>query len=64
MTIRRLGPNSFDRTNVGQYFGGNEADEDGSYEFDDLEPGTYVVGAGSPMISMFVGGAAGYARTN
>ncbi len=62
VTIRAVGPRSTEN-DPGSMFGGEETEPDGSYEFTELEPGTYVVGAGSPMLSMFVGGAAGYGRT-
>jgi protocatechuate 3,4-dioxygenase beta subunit len=63
MTLRRVGGASMDTQSIGGFFGGESTDEDGHYEFTDLEPGTYVVGAGSPMMSLFVGSAAGFGRT-
>ncbi len=62
MTIRRVGPTPSRGRDFGRFFGGNATDAGGAYEFTDLEPGAYVVGAGSPMIALFVGGALGYGR--
>jgi len=41
---------------------GQATDAEGRYAFEGLAPGRYVVGAGSTLMNVFVGSAAGYGR--
>jgi len=63
VTLRRIGLPSTHSSGRNWFPGQFQTDSDGNYEFDGLEPGSYIVGAGSSMIALFLGGAAGFGRT-
>ena len=63
VTLRRIGLPSTHSSGRNWFPGQYQTNSDGGYEFDGLEPGSYIVGAGSSMIALFLGGAAGFGRT-
>ncbi len=64
VTIRRVGVPGKESGGRRNWFPGqHQTDENGGYEFEGLEPGSYSVGAGSSMMALFLGGASGYGRT-